>query len=419
MAIHCTLERLPAKLRLRVLNDQIRTNSGFDHSIYQNMRVVVIGCGAAGASAAVFLKRAGHEVEIFEQAPECRAVGAGFLMQPTGMEVLHELGIHDKIISHCSKISRLHVIEKDGRDLMELRYTELGENLFGAGLHRPVVMNALIELVVNEGIEIHWGSRVEHVQKNSDHWQIGNKKFDLLVIADGARSAMRQNLLGKGFDRGYGWGAHWFIGKNNRVFPSNDLHQIVNGTRELAGFLPTGYEIGSTEELLSLFWSVRIEDDNAIRRQPLKVWKDKILALCPMSENLLDQINDWEQVFTARYGDVSMRKWHGDRFVFLGDAGHAMSPQLGQGVNLALADASCLATCIAEFPLEKALTEYSRRRGPTLRYYQLATRSLTPIFQSDHEWITPFRHSAFRISQRIPPIRKMMTKSMAGMMRGI
>ncbi|MFN9026307.1 MAG: FAD-dependent oxidoreductase, partial [Akkermansiaceae bacterium] len=36
------------------------------------MRVVVIGCGAAGASAAVFLKRAGHEVEIFEQAPECR-----------------------------------------------------------------------------------------------------------------------------------------------------------------------------------------------------------------------------------------------------------------------------------------------------------------------------------------------------------
>ncbi len=386
---------------------------------HRSLRVAVIGCGAAGASAAVFLKRASHEVEVFEQAPECRAVGAGFLMQPSGMSVLRELGIYDEIISHCSKISRLHVIEKDGRDLMELRYAELGENLFGAGLHRPVVMNTLIRLVASEGIKIHWGARVEHAQKTSDHWEVEGEKFDLLIIADGARSAMRQNLLGKSHDRGYGWGAHWFIGKNNQVFPSADLHQIVNGTRELAGFLPTGYEIGGSDELLSLFWSVRIEDDSSIRRQPLKIWKDKILALCPMSGNLLSQIDDWEQVLTARYGDVSMLKWHGDQCVFLGDAGHAMSPQLGQGVNLALADASCLASCLAEFSLDKALSQYSHRRGPTLRYYQLATRSLTPIFQSNHEWITPFRRPAFKISQRIPLIRKMMTRSMAGLMQGI
>ena len=383
------------------------------------MRVAIIGCGAAGASAAVFLKRAGHDVVIFEQAQECRAVGAGFLMQPSGMSVLHELGIYDEIISHCSKISRLHVIEKDGRDLMELRYAELGENLFGAGLHRPVVMNSLIALAEKEGVCIHWGRRVEHARKSSDHWQVDGEKFDLLIIADGARSAMRQALLGKGYDRGYGWGAHWFIGKNHDVFPTSDLHQIVNGTRELAGFLPTGHEVGGSEELLSLFWSVRIEDDSSIRRQPLKTWKDRIMALCPLSEDLLGQIDDWDQILTARYGDVSMRKWHGDRCVFLGDAGHAMSPQLGQGVNLALADASCLASCIAEFPLENALAEYSRRRGPILRYYQLATRSLTPIFQSDHEWMTPFRHPAFRFAQRIPFIRKMMTKSMAGLMKGI
>ena len=53
MAIQCTLKRLPAKLRLRVLYDRIRTISGFDHLLCQNMRVVVIGCGAAGATAAV------------------------------------------------------------------------------------------------------------------------------------------------------------------------------------------------------------------------------------------------------------------------------------------------------------------------------------------------------------------------------
>ena len=383
------------------------------------MNVAVVGCGAAGAAAAVFLKRAGHEVVVFEQAPECRAVGAGFLMQPSGMDVLRELGIYEQVISHASRVERLHVLEKNGRDLMELRYGEIGEGFFGAGLHRPVVMGALIELVEKEGVKIRWGSRVETARKVSDGWEVEGGKYHLLVVADGARSAMRRALLGDGYDRGYGWGAHWFIGKNNGAFPSGDLHQVVHGTKLLAGFLPTGRERGGNEELLSLFWSIRVADDPKIRCQPLEKWKEGILNLCPRSEKLLGQIDSWDQVLTARYGDVRMRKWHGDRLVFLGDAGHAMSPQLGQGVNLALADASCLAACLADLPLGKALSEYSRRRGPVLRYYQFATRWLTPVFQSDHEFISPFRYYGFRTSQRIPFVRKLMTKSMAGMMRGI
>lgn len=383
------------------------------------MKIAVIGCGAAGASAAVFLQRDGHEVVVFEQAPESRAVGAGFLMQPSGMKVLKELGIHDEVVSHASIVRRLHVLEKDGRDLMELRYGEIGEEWFGAGLHRPVVMAALVSLLEREGVGIRWGSRIENSRSLADGWEISGERFDLLVVADGARSVMRNALLGNGHNRGYGWGAHWFIGGNRGVFPNDVLHQVVNGTRQLAGFLPTGREREGGEDLVSLFWSIRVADDAEIRKLPLDKWKESILDLCPMSEVLLSQIEDWEQVLTARYGDVRMRKWHGDGLVFLGDAGHAMSPQLGQGVNLALEDASCLAGCLRSLPMEKALAEYSRRRGPVLRYYQLATRSLTPIFQSDHEWISPFRHSGFRVSQRVPFIRRMMTKSMAGMMRGI
>lgn len=385
----------------------------------EGMRIAVVGCGAAGAAAAVFLKRDGHEVVVFEQAPECRAVGAGFLMQPSGMEVLRELGIYEKIVSHASRIRRLHVLEKDGRDLMELRYEELGEGMFGAGLHRPVVMDALMVLLEKEGVEIRWGGRVEGARRLADGWEVEGMHFDLLVVADGARSAMRRGLLGEGYDRGYGWGAFWFIGKNHGVFPSGDLHQIVNGTRQLAGFLPTGRESPDGEELLSLFWSIRVKDDREIRSGPLRKWKDEVLELCPMAEDLLGQIDGWDQVLTARYGDVRMRKWHGERLAFLGDAGHTMSPQLGQGVNLALEDASCLAACLREFPLEKALRTYSRKRGPVLRYYQFATRWLTPVFQSDHEWIEPFRHRGFRISQRIPLVRKMMTRSMAGGMSAI
>lgn len=382
------------------------------------MKIAVVGCGAAGAAVGIFLRRAGHEVIGFEQAAECRAVGAGFLLQPSGMEVLRELGIHDEVISHASQVRRLHVVEKDGRDLIELRYEEIGAGLFGAGLHRPVVMGALIGLAEREGAEIRRGVRVESARRRGDKWEVEGETFDLLLVADGARSAMRRMLLGEGYDRGYGWGAHWFIGKNHGVFPEGDLHQVVCGTRRLAGFLPTGRAAGGTEDLVSLFWSIEVKEDGKIRGRPLDEWKENILELCPMSEDLLGQIAGWAQVLTARYGDVRMRRWHGDRVVYLGDAGHAMSPQLGQGVNLALEDASCLARCLREMTVERALPEYTRRRRPVLRYYQFATRWLTPVFQSDHEWISPLRHGAFRASQRIGVARRLMTLSMAGRMRG-
>ena len=150
-----------------------------------------------------------------------------------------------------------------------------------------------------------------------------------------------------------------------------------------------------------LFWSIRIEDDAAWRARPLDEWKQEILALCPKSAASFGANHSWDQVLTARYGDVRMRRWHGDGIVVLGDAAHAMSPQLGQGVNLALADASCLADCIARHPLPQALVRYQRRRWLALRYYQLATRWLTPWFQSDHEWLSPVRRVFFGISRRI------------------
>ncbi len=120
-------------------------------------------------------------------------------------------------------------------------------------------------------------------------------------------------------------------------------------------------------------------------------------------------------MLTAGYGDVRMSRWHDDGIVVLGDAGHAMSPQLGQGVNLALADAACLARCIASHPLPAALRQYQRRRLLTLCYYQYATRWLTPWFQSDHQWLTPLRRIFFAIAGSIPVARRVMTLSMAGL----
>lgn len=385
------------------------------------LRIAIVGCGSGGPAAAVLLRRLGHEVALFERAPECGAVGAGFLLQPSGMEVLRELGILEPLLAHAAKVTRLHVLEATGETLLDLDYNELGSEMFGAGLHRPVLLHYLIQAMEEAGVEICWGWEIESAAREAGRWLLSStdgrrrEGFDLLIVADGARSKLRDLACTGGINRGYAWGAHWFIGKNEGVFPENELYQVVRGTRKLGGFLATGRDLGGGDPLVSLFWSIRVCDDAEWRSRPLEDWKKEILALCPKSARLLEQITSWDQILTARYGDVRMRRWHGERIVVLGDAAHAMSPQLGQGVNLALADASCLAECIARHPLADALRVYQHRRRFTIRYYQFATRWLTPWFQSDFEWISPVRRIFFRIGQRIPWARWFMTLSMAGL----
>jgi 2-polyprenyl-6-methoxyphenol hydroxylase-like FAD-dependent oxidoreductase len=385
------------------------------------LRIAIVGCGTAGPAAAVLLRRQGHDVVLFERADGCKAVGAGFLLQPSGMEVLDELGILADVLAHAAKVDRLHVLDSAGDTLLDLNYREVGQGSFGAGLHRPVLLHHLLKAMDAAAVDVRWGWEIEEVSRSGGQWRLravdGREcdGFELLIIADGARSKLRNLAGAKGVDRGYPWGAHWFIGKNDGVFPENELYQVVHGTRKLAGFLATGRDLDGGDPLVSLFWSIRIDDDAAIRQGPLDEWKKEVLALCPRAEGLLDQIGSWDQVLTARYGDVRMRRWHDDGVVVLGDAAHAMSPQLGQGVNLALADASCLADCIARHPLADALVMYQRRRWLALCYYQLATRWLTPWFQSDHEWLTPLRRVFFGISGRIRWARLLMTLSMAGL----
>ena len=109
-----------------------------------------------------------------------------------------------------------------------------------------------------------------------------------------------------------------------------------------------------------------------------------MLRQAPHAAPLLEQITRHDQLAVAAYHDVRMPRWHGDRVAVLGDAGHALSPQLGQGVNLALMDAAQLAASLETGkPLADALAHFSEHRRKHLGFYQLTTRSMTPFFQSD------------------------------------
>lgn len=407
-------------------------------------RVAVVGGGFAGCAAALRLARDGAQVTVFEAVEDPGPVGAGILLQPTGAAVLQQLGVYDHVAWRGTPVRALHARTASGFELFELPYALEREDIHGLGLHRGVLFEALFtEVQITSAIDLRLGCMVvdaKPAQAGAGAEVIDDEgrrhgPFDLVVVADGARSEIRRHFPTY-LDQAYPWGALWFVAEDpDRLFP-DVLEQVVEGSRHMLGFLPTGrgpVRVGDPDPhddppLTSIFWSVRCDQEEAwrheARRFGLHRWKETILRFEPRAEPLLRQIEDHRQVLFAAYRDVRMsRWWHplGDaHLVFIGDAAHAMSPQLGQGSNLALIDAEALADAMAEAAsVEEGLRAYQAARRAHLGYYGWVNRAVTPFFQSSSHAMGWLRDVGFPLACKVPGVRRLMVRTMAGMKRGL
>lgn len=391
------------------------------------LRIGVVGAGTAGSASAIFLGRAGHRVELFERVTEPSAIGAGIVLQPTGQAVLARLGLHDRIVGRGARLGGLRCETTRGRTVVDLTYADVDPSAYGVGLHRGVLFSVLFAEACREA-EVHTGvSIVDGEREGRRAWLLdarGTRRgpFDLVIVADGARSSLRSSALTRSVgivDRAsvYPWGALWFIGDERGSCTPNRLRQIVDGNQRMLGLLPTGRGPIGEAELASLYWSIRGSDLSALLRRGLSAWKDEVFATCDAAAPLLSQIDSFEQLPFASYYDVDTRPLAAGPIAILGDAAHAMSPQLGQGANLALLDALTLAECLHAFPdVTAATAAYETRRRSHVRTYQQATRWLTPFFQGEHDLLGGLRDIGMPLASKLPFARAMMIYSMCGVL---
>lgn len=391
------------------------------------LRIAIVGAGITGLATALFLSRAGHQIKLFEQATTPGPPGSGLLLQPPGMLALQSLGLLELAVACGQPITRLRGTNRRGRCVMDLTYSKWKPGWFGLGIQRGALWSLLHAAVVGARIQVDANCKVERVaddgtlQCRSGDLQDDDEPFDLIIAADGSRSALRHAHVVDS-SKEYEWGALWATLSLPTGWEHSTLLQRYAGAHQMMGALPVGADQPGGAPQVTLFWSERARDLDASRAD-VGTWRRRASALWPEAEVLIAQVYEPAQLIPARYLDVRPHTTLARRVLLIGDAAHGTSPQLGQGASLGLLDALMLSRSLsgADNPtsLSGSLREFVASRHSHVRYYQWASRMLTPFFQSDQAWLAKVRDLLFEPVSRLPYVGGEFRATLVGAKSGI
>lgn len=386
-------------------------------------RIAIVGCGVAGQAAALFLSRAGYKVTILERFERPAPVGAGLLLQPSGLAVLKRLGLYEQAVATGAPVGGIDGRTVGGRKVLDLRYRDLHPACAGRGIHRGSLFDLLHRPVVQSSIELICGATIAALEQDGagvvpvDDKGRRYGRFDLTLVCDGAHSALRASGP-RNRAPIYPWGCLWGALPDPQRRFAGLLTQRFASTKVMIGVLPVGFNpAAGSGDWVTLFWSLRQSEIGAI--PAAGALRQTLLRHWPQLEELLPSEAAMPPMTGASYRDVFMPRWRQGRVIFIGDAAHGTSPQLGQGANLALLDAFHLARALRDADLDAALDRFAAARRGQTRYYRFASRLLTPFYQSELGWLGSLRDLGFGAACRFPPSRDLMLSTLAGIRRSI
>lgn len=349
--------------------------------------ITIIGAGLAGCLLAILLTRQGWRIELYERRGDPRIKGyeggrsINLALAERGRHALEQAGALDEVMRHAVMMRGRMVHPQAGTPQL-LRYGRNDSEVIWS-IHRADLNLTLLRLAEEAGARIHFHRRLHTVDFKARYArfiddrddQPHDIRFDSLIGADGAGSALRSEMIRWGgfeettefLDHSYkeleippGPDGSFLIEPNAlHIWPRGRYMCIAlpndEGTFTVTLFLPNEATPGHPDE--PSFATVRSgADAEALFGEQFP----DALPLIP------DLEADWERHPPGLLGTLKLDRWQlDDRAVLIGDAAHAMVPFHGQGMNCAFEDCIALAAHVASCSdLSRAFTAYASERKP-------------------------------------------------------
>lgn len=321
---------------------------------------IIIGAGIGGLATAIALQQRGIAVQIFDRIAEFQEVGAGLSLWPNAVKSLQRLDLQAALQTLRVPETAGGIYSAQGRELFTISTTELHKK-FGAAtivVHRAELQAAMLAKL--DAATIHLNQRLLRFEQNAEKVtaffdngeQVSGK---LLIGADGIHSVVRQQLFGSNKLRYAGYtawrgvtsqpqqpllfGEFWGCGARFGIMPLSE-NRVYWFAAKNAPISQPDKVAGRKVELLEIFdgWQSSVP---------------AVIAATPPEVILHNDIYDFNP----------LPEWTRGAVTLLGDAAHAMTPNLGQGACQAMEDAVVLASCLANTKIiPEALQQYQRQR---------------------------------------------------------
>ncbi|NED02882.1 FAD-dependent monooxygenase [Streptomyces sp. SID6648] len=343
----------------------------------------VVGAGIGGLATAIGLRRAGWSVTVLERRTELERYGAAFGVHPTAQSALDRLGVGDALREHAVPYRDAHIRTPDGTSIARLPLERIERKAGRPELliSRPYLLDALLAGLDAFGdVPVKLGERVTDV----DALAAGQ---DLVIGADGIRSAVRTARFGdRSGPREVGTVA--WIGIADMESP---VHGETWGSGRFFGLTPvepgrtnwyaTAPEATTADELRGLFAG----------------WHDPIPRILAATDPATWIRYEMRHLHPALPSFVSADD--SGQVALVGDAAHAMTPNLGQGACTAILDADALTRALAAAPpgpagVAGALRAYDRERRRSAQRTAFASRTLHRFMSTER---TRLRNAAVRL----------------------
>ncbi|MEV6301637.1 FAD-dependent monooxygenase [Actinoplanes sp. NPDC051861] len=351
-------------------------------------RAVVIGAGVGGLTAGLALQRRGWDVTILERAPKLEAVGAGLAVQPNALRVLDLLGVGARLRELAGLQGAAGIQRPDGGWISRTdadRATErFGEPVIV--VHRATLVDTLAEGLAPGTLRL--GLTASDVDPDGRVVTDGETlAADLVVAADGLHSTVRGKLFPDHPGPVYTGVTSWRIvvpHPGGTVMPTETwgsgkiLGTAVLGDGRIYCYATAPAEAGG-----------RADDEQAELLRLFGDWHEPIPTLIRAATSVTRT--------DIRCLDEPLPRFHEGRIALLGDAAHAMTPNLGQGACQAIEDAIVLAGCTDD------LNRYSAERVPRTSEVARASRRVGRMAGLDHpvaEWL---RNTGMRLVGKLGP----------------